>query len=113
MLRVDEGDPITKEEVFGPVVTVETFIEVDDAVRRANDTDYGLTGSVFTENGSMAMTLAKRLDFGSVNINTHLALPTEMPWSGFKNSGHGRDLSAYALDDYSRTKHIAIHHGIS
>lgn len=113
VLRVDEGDPITKEEVFGPVVTVESFTEVDDAVRRANDTDYGLTGSVFTENGSMAMTLAKRLDFGSVNINTHLALPTEMPWSGFKNSGHGRDLSAYALDDYSRTKHIAMHHGFS
>lgn len=111
VLRVVEGDPITNEEVFGPVVTVETFTDVEDAVRRANETDYGLAGSVFTENGAAAMSIAKRLDFGSVNINTHLALPTEMPWAGFKNSGHGRDLSAYALDDYSRTKHIALHHG--
>ena len=78
--------------------------------RPANDTEYGLTGSVFTEDVSTAINVSKQLEFGSVNVNTHLALPTEMPWSGFKNSGYGRDLSAYALDDYSRTKHIAIQH---
>lgn len=111
VLRVAKGDPITKNEVFGPVVSIESFSEVAEGVRRANETDYGLTGSVFTTDAASAMSIAKQLDFGSVNINTHLALPTEMPWAGFKSSGHGRDLSAYALDDFSRTKHIALHHG--
>ena len=111
VLRVETGDPITHHEVFGPVVTIETFTEEADAIERANAVEYGLAGSVFTRDVAAAMTVSKALDFGSVNVNTHLALPTEMPWSGFKNSGHGRDLSAYALDDYARTKHVAIHHG--
>lgn len=110
ILKVDANDPITRHEVFGPVVTIETFSDLDNAIVRANDTPYGLTGSVFTQNTSTALKVSKQLDFGSVNVNTHLALPTEMPWSGFKNSGYGRDLSTYALDDYSRTKHIAMHH---
>ena len=110
VLRVDGDDPITRHEVFGPVVTIETFSDEDEAVARANDVEYGLAASVFTRDVAAAMTVSKALEFGSVNVNTHLALPTEMPWSGFKNSGHGRDLSAYALDDYARTKHIALHH---
>lgn len=110
ILKVAVGDPITRHEVFGPVVTLEVFSELEDGIQRANDTDYGLTGSVFTRDVTTALNVSKQLDFGSVNVNTHLALPTEMPWSGFKNSGYGRDLSAYALDDYSRTKHIAIQH---
>lgn len=110
VLKVATGDPITQHEVFGPVVTIETFDTLDEGIDRANDTNFGLTGSVFTRDVSTAINVSKQLDFGSVNVNTHLALPTEMPWSGFKNSGYGRDLSAYALDDYSRTKHIAIQH---
>lgn len=110
VLRVTAGDPISLEEVFGPVVTIETYAEESEGVARANETEYGLTASVFTRDVATALSLVKRLDFGSVNVNTHLALPTEMPWSGFKRSGHGRDLSAYALDDYSRTKHVALNH---
>lgn len=111
VLRVDAGAPISHTEVFGPVVSIETFDTVDEAVVRANETEYGLTGSIFTRDVDAAVNLGKALDFGSVNINTHLALPTEMPWSGFKHSGYGRDLSTYALDDYSRTKHLAVSHG--
>ncbi|OAV61590.1 gamma-aminobutyraldehyde dehydrogenase [Enteractinococcus helveticum] len=110
ILKVSIGDPITENEVFGPVVTIETFSDLTEAVERANAVEYGLTGSVFTADVSTALEVSKALDFGSVNVNTHLALPTEMPWSGFKHSGYGRDLSAYALDDFSRTKHIAIRH---
>lgn len=110
VLRVAEGDEITGQEVFGPVVTLETYTEEAEALRRANAVEYGLTASVFTRDGAAAMSLAKALDFGSVNLNTHLALPTEMPWGGFKSSGYGRDLSAYALEDYSRTKHVALNH---
>lgn len=110
IMKVDTGDPITHHEVFGPVVTIEEFTDLNEGIQRANDTDYGLTGSVFTQDVSTALKLSKQLDFGSVNVNTHLALPTEMPWAGFKNSGYGRDLSAYALDDYSRTKHVAMLH---
>jgi aminobutyraldehyde dehydrogenase len=110
VLKVATGDPISLEEVFGPVVTIETYTEESEGIARANQTEYGLTASVFTRDVATALTLAKALDFGSVNVNTHLALPTEMPWSGFKRSGYGRDLSAYALDDYSRTKHLALNH---
>ncbi len=110
ILKVTAGDPVTRVEVFGPVVSIETFSDLAEGIARANDTEYGLTGSVFTVDVSTAINVSKQLEFGSVNINTHLALPTEMPWSGFKNSGYGRDLSSYALDDYSRTKHIAIQH---
>lgn len=108
ILKVSIGDPITVNEIFGPVVTIETFHDLSEAVERANAVEYGLTGSVFTSNISTALKVSKALEFGSVNVNTHLALPTEMPWSGFKHSGYGRDLSAYALDDFTRTKHIAI-----
>lgn len=108
ILKVSIGDPITENEVFGPVVTIETFSDLTEAIERANAVEYGLIGSVFTADVSTAVETSKALDFGSVNVNTHLALPTEMPWSGFKHSGYGRDLSAYALDDFTRTKHIAI-----
>lgn len=97
--------------MFGPVISVETYTDDAEAVRRANEVEYGLTGSVFTRDVSAALTMSRALDFGSVNVNTHLALPTEMPWAGFKHSGYGRDLSAYAVDDFSRTKHLAVHHG--
>lgn len=110
VLKVRAGDPISLDEVFGPVVTIETYSDESEGVARANETQYGLTASVFTRDVATALSLAKVLTFGSVNINTHLALPTEMPWSGCKRSGYGRDLSAYALDDYSRTKHVALSH---
>jgi aminobutyraldehyde dehydrogenase len=102
---------VAREEIFGPVITVETFETEEEAVRRANDVPYGLAASVFTENSRRALDIPNKLDFGTVWVNAHLVLATEAPWGGFKGSGYGRDLSAYALDDFSRTKHVMHNHG--
>ncbi|MGO3153493.1 MAG: aldehyde dehydrogenase family protein [Galactobacter sp.] len=98
------------EEIFGPVVTIETFETTEEAIERANDVKYGLAASVWTSNAKAAMELPLQLDFGTVWVNTHLVLANEVPWGGFKGSGYGRDLSVYALQDYSRTKHIQHNH---
>jgi aminobutyraldehyde dehydrogenase len=98
------------EEIFGPVVTIETFETTEEAIDRANDVKYGLAASVWTSNAKQAMELPLQLDFGTVWVNTHLVLANEVPWGGFKGSGYGRDLSVYALQDYSRTKHIQHNH---
>ncbi|MGO1321112.1 MAG: aldehyde dehydrogenase family protein [Galactobacter sp.] len=98
------------EEIFGPVVTIETFTTTEEAIQRANDVKYGLAASVWTSNAKAAMELPLQLDFGTVWVNTHLVLANEVPWGGFKGSGYGRDLSIYALQDYSRTKHIQHNH---
>ncbi|MEV0084732.1 aminobutyraldehyde dehydrogenase [Saccharopolyspora sp. NPDC050642] len=108
LVDIPDGAECTREEIFGPVVTVETFTREDAAVSAANGTGYGLSASVWTENARRAADLPARLDFGTVWVNDHLAFATEMPWGGFKSSGYGRDLSAYALDDYSRTKHVMV-----
>lgn len=108
LVDIPAGAACTTEEIFGPVVTVETFTDEDAAVAAANATPYGLSASVWTENARRAASLPGRLDFGTVWVNDHLAFATEMPWGGFKSSGYGRDLSAYALDDYSRTKHVMV-----
>jgi aminobutyraldehyde dehydrogenase len=103
---VPEGAACTLEEIFGPVITIETFSTEEEAVTRANQVPYGLAASAWTLNPQLGHDIASRLDAGNVWINSHLVLANEMPWSGFKSSGYGRDLSAYALDDYSRTKHV-------
>ncbi|OPF77340.1 gamma-aminobutyraldehyde dehydrogenase [Streptomyces antioxidans] len=108
---VPQGAECTREEIFGPVVTVETFADEEEAVSRANDTPYGLSASVWTDDARRGLTLPGRLDFGTVWVNNHLVLASELPWSGFKSSGYGRDLSVYALDDFSRTKHVMHHRG--
>ncbi|GAB3861098.1 aminobutyraldehyde dehydrogenase [Nocardioides maradonensis] len=110
LVDIPAGAACTTAEIFGPVVTVETFTDEDAAVAAANATPYGLSASVWTENVRRAADLPGRLDFGTVWVNDHLAFATEMPWGGFKSSGYGRDLSAYALDDYSRTKHVMVKH---
>lgn len=104
------GAEIASEEIFGPVVTVETFIDDDEAIRRANDVPFGLSASVWTENARRSHDVAARIDAGTVWVNSHLVLANEVPWGGFKGSGYGRDLSIYALDDYSRTKHVMHNH---
>lgn len=96
LVDIPEDAEITREEDFGPVVTVETFTDEDEAVRRANDVPYGLSASVWTENACRCHTIAARLDFGTVWVNSHLALANEVPWGGYKGSGYGRDLSIYA-----------------
>ncbi|GAA2804861.1 aminobutyraldehyde dehydrogenase [Saccharopolyspora taberi] len=111
LVDVPEGAEVAREEIFGPVATVETFRDEEEAVRRANSTRYGLAASVWTENARRSHAVASRLDFGTVWVNSHLVLSNEVPWGGFKGSGYGRDLSIYALDDYSRTKHVMHNHG--
>lgn len=110
LVNVQEGAECTREEIFGPVVTVETFTSEEEALRRANDTPLGLSASVWTETGRRGHDVARRLDAGTVWVNAHLVLANEVPWGGFKGSGYGRDLSIYALDDYSRTKHVMHNH---
>ena len=108
LTRITEGSAILREEVFGPVITVETFSGEADAVARANAVAYGLAASVWTENGGRALRVVDGLDFGTVWVNSHLTLAAEMPWGGFGASGYGRDMSTLALDDYTRTKHVML-----
>ncbi len=109
--NVPAGAAIASTEIFGPVVSVETFSTDDEAVDRANETIYGLAASVWTRDSARSLTVPRQLDFGTVWVNSHLVIATEMPWGGFKGSGYGRDLSSYALDDFSRTKHVMYNRG--
>lgn len=111
LVDVRAGASCTKEEIFGPVVTVETFSDEDEAVERANDVSVGLAASVWTSDARRSHEVASRLDAGTVWVNCHSVLSSELPWGGFKGSGYGRDMSIYALDDYSRTKHVMHFHG--
>ena len=106
---VDQSAEIVQNEVFGPVVTMQAAESDDAAIDMANDVRYGLAASVFSENVGRAMKVAARLDFGTVWINEHLfPLTPEMPHGGFKESGYGKDMSIYSMEEYTRIKHVVV-----
>jgi aminobutyraldehyde dehydrogenase len=106
---VSQDAEIVQNEVFGPVVTMQPFPSDDQAIAMANGVRYGLAASVFSENVGRAMRVAAKLDFGTVWINEHLfPLTSEMPHGGFKESGYGKDMSLYSMEEYTRIKHVVV-----
>ena len=105
---VSNEDRAAREEIFGPVVAVIPFDDEDDAVRQANDTPYGLSGSIWTENGAKALRVARRIETGVLSINSNTSVRVATPFGGFKQSGVGRELGPHALDHYTEVKNVYI-----
>lgn len=108
---LQQQDRLIQQEVFGPVITVQSFTDEEQAIGYANGVEYALASSVWTKDVSRALRVSNALDFGCVWINTHIPLVAEMPHGGFKSSGHGKDLSMYGLEDYTRIKHVMAYTG--
>ena len=105
---VTQDAEIVQREVFGPVVTVQRFEDDAQAITWANGVDYGLAASVWTRDVARALEATRRLQFGTVWVNDHLPFMSEMPHGGFKQSGYGKDMSVYAVQEYTELKHVMI-----
>jgi aminobutyraldehyde dehydrogenase len=108
VVGAEQTDEIVQKEVFGPVTSVTRFDSDEDALRWANGVEYGLAASVFTESVGRAMDAARALEFGTVWINDHMPITAEMPHGGFKQSGQGKDMSVYSLEEYTEIKHVMV-----
>ena len=108
VIGVEQASEIVQNEVFGPVITVQSAPDEATALAWANDVDYGLAASVWTRDVGRAMRMSKALQFGTVWVNDHIPIISEMPHGGFKHSGYGKDMSMYALEDYTVARHVMV-----
>ena len=106
LVEARNEDRVAREEVFGPVAAVIPFEDEADAVRLANDTPYGLSGSIWTRDGARALRVARAIDTGVLSINSNSSVRVQTPFGGFKQSGFGRELGMHALEGYSETKNV-------
>jgi len=108
LVEASNDDRVAREEVFGPVAALIHFADEEEAVRIANDTPYGLSGSIWTENGARALRVARALETGVLSINSNSSVRPSTPFGGFKQSGFGRELGMHALDGYSEIKNVYL-----